>query len=55
MGIPETGSPLFRQFFPKGGDSNAPQDRVEKQREADTMEGEYQPPELKHTKTISGV
>jgi hypothetical protein len=49
------GVPTFQTILPKGGDSNAPQDRVEKQREADTMEGEYQPPELKHTKTISGV
>jgi hypothetical protein len=28
---------------------------VEKQREADATEGEYQPPELERTKTITAV
>jgi hypothetical protein len=55
MGIPGTGSLLFRQFFLKGGDGNAPQDRVERQREADVMEGEHQTPELKRTKTVTVV
>jgi hypothetical protein len=39
----------------KAGDNNAPQDRVEKQREADATEGEYPPPKLERTKTITAV
>jgi hypothetical protein len=39
----------------KAGDNNAPQDRVEKQRAADAMEGEYQPPELERARTITAV
>jgi hypothetical protein len=62
IGIPGTGSPFFRYLLisagnssHKAGDDNAPQDRVEKQREADAMEGEYQPPELERTKTSTAV
>jgi hypothetical protein len=56
------GSPFFRCLLisagnssHKAGDNNVPQDRVEKQREADATEGEYQPPELERTKTITAV
>ena len=62
MGIPGTESPFFRYLFisagnssQKAGDNNAPQDRVEKQREADATEGEYPPPKLERTKTITAV
>jgi hypothetical protein len=62
MGIPGTGSAFFRYLLisagnssQKAGDNNAPQDRVEKQGEADATEGEYSPPKLEHTKTITTV
>jgi hypothetical protein len=62
MGVPETESPFFRYLrisagnsSHKAGDNNAPQDRVQKQHERYATEGEYQPPELKRTETITAV
>jgi hypothetical protein len=62
MGVPDTESPFFRYLLiaagnssHKAGDNNARQDRVQKQHKRDATEGEYQPPELERTKTITAV